>query len=215
MKSLRRIILEITQANGGGVTAAAPAPGSINFGFNPINTNTNNPEGGIVNNNIASPGSNNNLGSPDSIVGSTSGNSSTASPNPTAGSTSGNSSTTSPNPIAGSTSGNSTTSPNPIAGSTFTVSPGASVGVVNYSPNYSPTNTNTNIFYGGGGGGGGGGGLSDPAGRAGRLSSVPGSAAPETAIGLLQRSRLLNAQKELGMLSHQRLIQMLRNNKNK
>jgi len=46
-------------------------------------------------------------------------------------------------------------------------------------------------------------------------STVEGSAAPETAIGLLQRSRLSDAQKESGIQTHQRLIQMLRNNKNK
>jgi len=197
MKSLRQIILEIAQANSGGVTAAAPVPGSINN----INTNTNNLGGGIVNNNIASPDSNNNLGSPNSVVGSTSGNSSTTSSNPPVGSTSGNSSTTSSNPPVGSTSGNS-----------FYVPSGVTISINNI-------NTNTNILGGDGGGRGGGGpsssGGSPDAGRAGRVSSVQGSAANETSIGLLQRSRLLNAQKESGIQIHQRLIQMLRNNQTK
>ena len=181
MKSLRQIILEIAQANSGGVTAAAPVPGSINN----INTNTNNLGGGIVNNNIASPDSNNNLGSPNSVVGSTSGNSSTTSSNPPVGSTSGNS---------------------------FYVPSGVTISINNI-------NTNTNILGGDGGGRGGGepssSGGSPDAGRAGRVSSVQGSAANETSMGLLQRSRLLNAQKESGIQIHQRLIQMLRNNQTK
>jgi len=51
--------------------------------------------------------------------------------------------------------------------------------------------------------------------RAQNISYIEGSAANEASVGLLQRSRPVNTQKESAMQIHQRLVQTLRNNKNK
>jgi len=57
--------------------------------------------------------------------------------------------------------------------------------------------------------------INQPTSRAQNTSYIEGSAANEASVGLLQRSRPVNTQKESAMQIHQRLVQTLRNNKNK
>ena len=57
--------------------------------------------------------------------------------------------------------------------------------------------------------------INQPTSRAQNISYIEGSAANEASVGLLQRSRPVNTQKESAMQIHQRLVQTLRNNKNK
>ena len=59
--------------------------------------------------------------------------------------------------------------------------------------------------------------MNQPTSRAQDISYIegPAAAANEASVGLLQRSRPVNTQKESAMQIHQRLVQTLRNNKNK
>jgi len=59
--------------------------------------------------------------------------------------------------------------------------------------------------------------MNQPTSRAQDISYIegPAAAANEASVGLLQRSRLVNTQKESAMQIHQRLVQTLRNNQNK
>lgn len=57
--------------------------------------------------------------------------------------------------------------------------------------------------------------INQPTSRAQNTSYIEGSAANEASVGLLQRSKLINTQKESAMQIHQRLVQTLRNNQNK